>query len=64
MEQVTEKMICSKCNAEITVEREYQDNDGICDDCYGLQIKKLIGRVRSRGLSLFIEIYRLEEGWT
>ncbi|SEM19762.1 hypothetical protein SAMN05192533_101381 [Mesobacillus persicus] len=47
MEQVTEQQwICSKCNNVITDEDEYQDNNGVCDDCYSLPIKKRIGKLR------------------
>lgn len=46
MEQVTEqKMVCSSCNGIITDEREYLDNDGVCDDCYSIPLKKRLGLV-------------------
>ena len=35
---------CSKCGKEIMDEREYHDNNGVCDDCYSIPLKK------SRGL--------------
>jgi DNA-directed RNA polymerase subunit RPC12/RpoP len=35
---------CFKCDKEIMDEREYQDNNGVCDDCYSIPLKK------SRGL--------------
>ena len=37
---------CSKCDKEIMDEREYQDNNGVCDDCYSIPLKK------SRGLKI------------
>ncbi len=40
MEQAVEKMICSNCRVEITDEREYLDNKGVCDDCYSIPIRK------------------------
>lgn len=47
MEQVTEQQwICSKCNNVITDEDEYKDNNGVCDDCYSIPIKKRIGKLR------------------
>jgi DNA-directed RNA polymerase subunit RPC12/RpoP len=44
MDQV--KMICSKCKAEIEDEQEYLDNDGVCDDCYAIPIKKRVGKLK------------------
>ena len=35
---------CSKCGNEINDEWEYHDNNGVCDDCYSISLKK------SRGL--------------
>lgn len=35
---------CSKCGKEIMDECEYRDNNGVCDDCYSIPLKK------SRGL--------------
>ena len=35
---------CSKCDKEIMDEWEYHDNNGVCDDCYSIPLKK------SRGL--------------
>lgn len=35
---------CSKCDKEILDEWEYHDNNGVCDDCYSIPLKK------SRGL--------------
>lgn len=35
---------CSKCGREIMDEREYHDNNGVCDDCYSISLRK------SRGL--------------
>jgi hypothetical protein len=47
MEQITDvKWVCSGCSKEITDETEYLDNDGLCDDCYSIPIKKRIGKVR------------------
>ncbi|MEH7346989.1 hypothetical protein V7122_24455 [Bacillus sp. JJ1532] len=43
MEQVIENWICSNCNLEITDEREYLDNNGVCDDCYSIPLKKKLG---------------------
>lgn len=40
---------CSKCHAIILDENEYMDNDGVCDTCYSLPIKKRIGSVRKWG---------------
>ena len=37
---------CSKCGKEIMDEREYHDNNGVCDDCYSIPLKK------SRGLKI------------
>ena len=45
MEQVTH-WICSKCNTVITDEHEYLDNDGVCDDCYSIPIKKRRGLLK------------------
>jgi hypothetical protein len=46
MEQVTKKLICSKCRKEISDEIEFRDNGGICDDCYSIPVMKRIGRIR------------------
>ncbi|MCM3584532.1 hypothetical protein M3182_02090 [Mesobacillus maritimus] len=47
MEQVTEQLwICSKCGEKITDEAEFIDNQGVCDECYSLPIKKRIGKLR------------------
>jgi DNA-directed RNA polymerase subunit RPC12/RpoP len=35
---------CSKCGKEIMDEWEYHDNNGVCDDCYSIPLRK------SRGL--------------
>lgn len=43
MEQVTEKMICSECNCEIVDTAEFMDNNGVCDECYSIPIKKRRG---------------------
>ncbi|WP_156416252.1 hypothetical protein [Cytobacillus dafuensis] len=40
MEQVIEKWICSNCSIEITDENEFIDNNGVCDECYSIPIKK------------------------
>jgi DNA-directed RNA polymerase subunit RPC12/RpoP len=46
MEQnVKEKWICSQCNSEIADYTEYVDNDGVCDDCYSIPLKKRRGLV-------------------
>jgi DNA-directed RNA polymerase subunit RPC12/RpoP len=47
MEQVTKQLwICSKCKKEITDEVEFVDNEGVCDDCFSIPIKKRIGKLR------------------
>ncbi|MBM4763391.1 hypothetical protein [Bacillus sp. B15-48] len=47
MEQVVKKrLICSKCKQEITDVIEFEDNDGVCDDCYSIPIKKRIGKLK------------------
>lgn len=47
MEQVINQIwICSNCNCEITDEAEYIDNDGVCDGCYSITLKKRIGKLR------------------
>ncbi|MGM0900919.1 MAG: hypothetical protein ACQEXB_07430 [Bacillota bacterium] len=47
MEQVAnQQWICSECNKVITDEAEYTDNNGVCDECYSIPIKKRIGKVR------------------
>ncbi len=51
MEQETlEKWICSECNAPIEDEAEFTDNDGVCDDCFSLRIKKRVGLVKEPSL--------------
>jgi hypothetical protein len=37
---------CSKCDQPIVDENEYIDNDGVCDTCYSLLIKRRIGLVK------------------
>jgi DNA-directed RNA polymerase subunit RPC12/RpoP len=37
---------CSNCGKEIMDEWEYHDNNGVCDDCYSIPLKK------SRGLKI------------
>ena len=34
---------CPKCGKEIMDEWEYHDNNGVCDDCYSIPLKKSIG---------------------
>ena len=47
MEQVIDqKWVCSNCDCEISDEMEYTDNDGVCDDCFSIPIKKRIGQVK------------------
>jgi len=47
MGQVTEQMwICSRCKKEIVEEAEYLDNNGVCDECYSIPIKKRIGKLK------------------
>ncbi|HLU22831.1 MAG TPA: hypothetical protein VKZ77_10170 [Bacillaceae bacterium] len=38
---------CSECDKEIMDEREYQDNNGVCDDCYSIPFKKSRGLIIS-----------------
>jgi ribosomal protein L40E len=40
---VNQEWICSKCYAVIFDEAEYNDNNGVCDECYSLPIKKRLG---------------------
>lgn len=37
---------CSKCNHIILDENEFLDNDGVCDTCYSMQLKRRIGLVK------------------
>ncbi|MCM3324253.1 hypothetical protein MKX67_18405 [Cytobacillus sp. FSL W7-1323] len=47
MEQVKQGLwICSKCEAVITDYNEYHDNDGVCDVCYSIPIKKRRGLLK------------------
>jgi hypothetical protein len=46
MEQAaTEKWICSTCKSKIADYTEFVDNDGVCDDCYSIPLKKRRGLV-------------------
>ncbi|MGD6843042.1 hypothetical protein ACQCVH_11045 [Bacillus infantis] len=46
MEQAaTEKWICSACKSEIADYSEFVDNDGVCDECYSIPLKKRRGLV-------------------
>jgi hypothetical protein len=46
MEQAaTGKWICSACKSEIADYSEFVDNDGVCDECYSIPLKKRRGLV-------------------
>ncbi|WP_251552018.1 hypothetical protein [Neobacillus muris] len=38
---------CSNCDKEIMDEWEYHDNNGVCDDCYSIPLKKSKGLIIS-----------------
>ena len=44
------KWFCSECNMEIEDETEFTDNDGICDDCHSMRLKKRIGLIKEEHL--------------
>jgi len=43
----SQQLICSKCEKEIMDECEYYDNNGVCDDCYSIPLKKSRGLIIS-----------------
>ncbi|HZG71760.1 MAG TPA: hypothetical protein VEY51_09515 [Chondromyces sp.] len=45
MEKAAEQLICSQCQTEIADEQEYEDNGGVCDDCYSIPLRKRRGLV-------------------
>jgi hypothetical protein len=44
-ETVNDQWECSGCKQEITDEQEYYDNDGVCDDCYSIPVRKRRGLI-------------------
>ncbi|WP_191090883.1 hypothetical protein [Niallia endozanthoxylica] len=43
----SQQLKCSKCEKEIMDEWEYYDNNGVCDDCYSIPLKKSRGLIIS-----------------